>query len=232
MRAPIAGLQGYLEIVDDEEVDQAFVRRIHERCLVLVRRLSLLTEDLQAAAVAEQGDLEILPELLDVESQLAESAGGFPGLDLRIDCQPGLVAWADPLRLQQILSNLIRNAERHGAEPVEVRVGSEPDGMVVFRVTDAGPGVSETFIPRLFERYSQGPDSAPGGSGLGLSVTRDLVRAHGGTVRYDLTQPAFIVTLPGAPTEIRTPNGRVISLPRRLATRPRAMAWSEAEDAR
>ena len=159
------------------------------------------------------GTCEILPELLDVESQLAESAGGFPGLDLRIDCQPGLVAWADPLRLQQILSNLIRNAERHGAEPVVVRVRSEPDGMVVFRVTDAGPGVSETFIPRLFERYSQGPDSAPGGSGLGLSVTRDLVRAHGGTVRYDLTDPAFIVTLPAAPTEIRTPNGRVISPP-------------------
>jgi signal transduction histidine kinase len=231
MRAPLAGLQGYLEIVDDDEVDPAFSRRIHERCLLLVRRLSLLTEDLQAAAVAAHGDLEVLPELLDVESQLAESAAGFPGLDLRIDCQPGLVAWADPLRLQQILSNLIRNAERHGAEPVAVRVRSEPDGMVVFRVTDAGPGVSETFIPRLFERYSQGPDSAPGGSGLGLSVTRDLVRAHGGTVRYDLTDPAFIVTLPAAPTEIRTPNGRVISPPRRIATRPRVLAGSDAEDA-
>jgi signal transduction histidine kinase len=231
MRAPIAGLQGYLEIVDDEEVDPNFSHRIHQRCLILVRRLSLLTEDLQAAAVAAHGDLEILPELLDVESQLAESADGFPGLDLRIDCQPGLVAWADPLRLQQILSNLIRNAERHGAEPVVVRVRSEPDGMVVIRVTDAGPGVSETFIPRLFERYSQGPDSSPGGSGLGLSVTRDLVRAHGGTVRYDLTDPAFIVTLPAAPTEIRTPNGRVISPPRRIATRPRVLAGSEAEDA-
>lgn len=221
MRAPIAGLQGYLEIVDDEQVDPQFQSRIHQRCLVLVRRLSLLTEDLQTAAVAAHGDLEVLPELLDVESQLAESAAGFPGLDLRVDCQPGLVAWVDPLRLQQILANLVRNAERHGAEPVSVRVRSEPDGMVVFRVSDAGPGVSETFIPRLFERYSQGPDSAPGGSGLGLSVTRDLVRAHGGTVRYDLTDPAFIVTLPAAPTEIRTPNGRVISPPRRLATTTR-----------
>ena len=230
MRAPLAGLQGYLEIVDDEEVDPVFVRRIHERCLVLVRRLSLLTEDLQAAAVAAHGDLEVLPELLDVESQLAESAAGFPGLDLRIECERGLVAWADPLRLQQILANLVRNAEKHGAEPVLVRVGSEPDGMVVIRVSDAGPGVSETFIPRLFERYSQGPDSAPGGSGLGLSVTRDLVRAHGGTVRYDLTDPAFIVTLPAAPTEIRTPKGRVISPPQRIATRARALSWTETED--
>ena len=62
-------------------------------------------------------------------------------------------------------------------------------------------------------------------------MARDLVRAHHGTVRYDLTEPAFIVTLPAAPTEIRTPNGRVISPPRRIATRPRVMAWSEAEDA-
>ena len=60
-------------------------------------------------------------------------------------------------------------------------------------------------------------------------MTRDLVRAHGGTVRYDFTEPAFIVTLPAAPTEIRTPNGRVISPPRRLATQPRAMTWSEAD---
>jgi signal transduction histidine kinase len=227
MRAPIAGLQGYLEILDDDEVDPAFVRRIHERCLVLVKRLSLLTEDLQAAAVAAHGDLEVLPELLDVESQLAECAGGFPGLDLRMECEEDLVVWADPLRLQQTLSNLIRNAEKHGAEPVVVRAGSEPDGMVVFRVSDAGQGVPESFIPRLFERYSQGPDHAPGGSGLGLSVARDLVRAHHGTVRYDLTEPAFIVTLPAAPSEIRTPNGRVISPPRRIATK-RQYANSEA----
>jgi signal transduction histidine kinase len=224
MRAPIAGLQGYLEILDDDEVDPAFVRRIHERCLVLVRRLSLLTEDLQAAAITAHGDLEVLPELLDVESQLAECVGGFPGLDLRVTCEPDLVVWADPLRLQQTLSNLIRNAEKHGAEPVMVTAGSEKDGMVVFRVSDAGTGVPESFIPRLFERYSQGPDHAPGGSGLGLSVARDLVRAHHGTVRYDLTEPAFIVTLPAAPTEIRTPNGRVISPPRRMPTKARAYA--------
>jgi signal transduction histidine kinase len=52
--------------------------------------------------------------------------------------------------------------------------------MVVFRVTDAGPGVSETFIPRLFERYSQGPGSAPGGSGLGLSGGSGNGQLHSG----------------------------------------------------
>jgi signal transduction histidine kinase len=231
MRAPIAGLQGYLEILDDEEVDPAFVRRIHQRCLVLVKRLSLLTEDLQAAALATNGDLEVLPELLDVETQLIECFEGFPGLDLRMDCQRGLVAWADPLRLQQILANLIRNAEKHGAEPVLVRVRSAPDGMVVFRVSDEGPGVPETFIPRLFERYAQGPDHAPGGSGLGLSVAHDLVRAHHGTVRYDLTDPAFIVTLPATPTEVRTPVGRVISPPRRLGVRTQSMLGGDTADA-
>ena len=55
----------------------------------------------------------------------------------------------------------------------------------------------EAFIPRLFERYSQGARAA-GGAGIGLSVVHDLVQAHRGTIRYDLTEPAFIVTLPVA----------------------------------
>ena len=55
------------------------------------------------------------------------------------------------------------------------------------------------FVPRLFERYSQGSSTASGGSGLGLSVVRDLVSAHHGTVRYDLARNTFIFTLPPPP---------------------------------
>ncbi len=233
MRAPIAGLQGYLEILDDgtaDSNDPDFAHHVHQRCLVLVKRLSLLTEDLQTAALAVNGDLEVLPELLDVDFQLSECVAGFPGLDVRVRCEPGLVVWADPLRLQQVLANLVRNAEKHGAEPITIDARSEAGGMVVMRVSDAGPGVQAAFIPQLFERYSQGPDNATGGSGLGLSVARDLVRAHNGTVRYDLTNPAFIVSLPAAPTEIRTPNGRVIPLPRRLSTRVKPSVDPESAD--
>ncbi len=218
MRAPLAGLLGYLELlVDDEALDPDLVKRMHGRSLMLARRLTLMCEDLLAATTTEHSDLVITPADLDLSQQLAECASCFPDMDLRIECPLGVHVHADPLRLQQILSNLVRNAQVHGAEPVTVDVSSNAQ-TVTIRVCDAGEGVPEFFIPRLFERYSQGARTAIG-AGIGLSVVHDLVQAHGGTIRYDLTQPAFLVTLPvGAPLE-PPPEGRVLTAPqRRLAT--------------
>jgi signal transduction histidine kinase len=214
MRAPLAGLHGYLELlVDDEGLDEKLVKRMHERSLMLTRRLTLMCEDLLAATTTEHSDLVITPVDLDLSQQLVECASGFPDLDLRIACPRGVHVHADPLRLQQILSNLVRNAQVHGAEPITVDVSPDPQ-TVTIRVSDAGEGVPEFFIPRLFERYSQGA-RATTGAGIGLSVVHDLVQAQRGTIRYDLTQPAFIVTLPvGAPAE-PPPLGRVLTAPRR-----------------
>ncbi len=214
MRTPLAGLQGYLEVlVDDPELDRELVQRMHERSLVLTRRLTLLCEDLLAATTGEHSDLVMSPADLDLSEQLAESAAGFPELDLRIDCPPGVHVHADPLRLQQILTNLVRNAEKHGAEPVTIDVSSSATEVTI-RVRDAGEGVPETFIPRLFDRYSQGA-RADGGAGIGLSVVHDLVQAQGGSIRYDLTDPAFIVTLLVAPPSEPLPERPVLTAPTR-----------------
>ena len=214
MRTPLAGLHGYLEVlVEDPDLDPELVHRMHERSLILTRRLTLLTEDLLAATTGEHSDLVLNPADLDLPEQLAECASSFPDLDLRIECPPHVQVHADPLRLQQILSNLVRNAQKHGAEPVIVDVSASLSEVTI-RVRDAGEGVPETFIPRLFERYSQGA-RASGGAGIGLSVVHDLVQAHHGSIRYDLTMPAFIVTLPvHAPTE-PLPEGRVLTAPTR-----------------
>jgi signal transduction histidine kinase len=198
MRTPLAGLQGYLEMLRDDDLDSPLAHRMLERSWMLTRRLTLLTEDLLAAATLEHGDLVVTPELLDLDQQLGECASCFPDLDLELDCPPGLAAYADPLRLQQVLANLVRNAQKHGAEPVLIAASADqavPGGVVV-RVSDAGPGVPATFVPRLFDRYSQGPTNPTGGSGLGLSVARDLVAAHHGSIRYDRTANAFVFTLP------------------------------------
>jgi signal transduction histidine kinase len=195
MRSPLAGLHGYLEIlVDDEELDPALAHRMHERSLILTRRLTLLCEDLLAATTLEHGDLALDPRDLNLREQLAECATGFPDLDLRIICPRSARVYADPLRLQQILGNLVANAEKHGAAPVTLRVSTDAQNATI-RVGDSGEGIPESFIPRLFERYAQGA-RASGGAGIGLSVVHDLVQAHRGTIRYDLTEPAFIVTLP------------------------------------
>ena len=200
LRTPLAGLQGYLEMLRDDDLDSPLARRMLDRSWMLTRRLTLLTEDLLAAATVEYGDLIVSPEVLELNQQLVECATCFPDLDLELNCPPGLAAYADPLRLQQILANLVRNAQKHGAEPVLIAAAPDPAvaGGVTIRVSDAGPGVPVTFIPRLFERYSQGSSSATGGSGLGLSVVHDLVEAHHGTIRYDLAGNVFVFTLPPA----------------------------------
>ncbi len=198
LRTPLAGLQGYLEMLRDDDLDSPLARRMLDRSWMLTRRLTLLTEDLLASATLEYGDLVVTPEVLELSQQLMECATCFPDLDLEVDCPPGLAAYADPLRLQQILANLVRNAQKHGAEPVLIVAAPDPafPGGVTIRVSDAGPGVPATFVPKMFERYSQGSSTATGGSGLGLSVVRDLVSAHHGTVSYDRPGNVFAFTLP------------------------------------
>jgi signal transduction histidine kinase len=206
MRTPLAGLGGYLEVlVEDEDLDPELARRMLERSVLLTRRLTLLSEDLLAATTLEHVDLVVRPDDLDLQQQLAECASGFPELDLRIHCPDGIRVYADPLRLQQILTNLVRNAEKHGAEPVSIDVSTSVTEVTI-RVRDEGEGVPASFIPRLFERYTQGARAA-GGAGIGLSVVHDLVRAHHGTVRYDHTEPAFVVTLPRAQPSPDTSSG-------------------------
>jgi signal transduction histidine kinase len=93
----------------------------------------------------------------------------------------------DPARIRQVLDNLLANAIRHTPPGGEVLVGvsatcagSGDHPMVQCRVTDAGPGFREDQLGQLFERFKRAGDSS--GSGLGLSIARDLVRAHGGAI--------------------------------------------------
>jgi signal transduction histidine kinase len=124
-----------------------------------------------------------------------------PGVDIHAEVPTGVTIQGDRDRLAQILDNLLANALRHGAPPI--RVTAEHDRTQVrILVTDAGPGVSESMRPRLFDRFATGRNK--GGTGLGLFIVRELARAHRGDVTYDPpTQgtPAgrFVVDLPLVP---------------------------------
>ena len=95
---------------------------------------------------------------------------------------------ADPIRLQQILGNLLSNAVRHtpAGGRVTVDVDQADPQWVRFTVADTGPGFPAEQLPGLFDRFTKAEGSA--GSGLGLAIARDLVLAHGGTIDGD--QPA------------------------------------------
>ncbi len=115
-------------------------------------------------------------------------------------------ALADPARITQILTNLIDNAIKYGRSGGAVEVTAhynddEPDFLRV-AVQDDGPGIPGPHVQRIFERFyrvSDGPDTNPGGLGLGLHITRELVRAHGGELRVDSSlgeRTTFHFTLP------------------------------------
>src|SRR5262249_27525091 len=98
-----------------------------------------------------------------------EELADFPLLDV------------DPLRIRQVLTNLVGNAIRHSHEGAEVTVAAERRGeTIAVSVRDTGPGIAPEELPRIFERFHKGAGST--GSGLGLAIARNLVMAHGGEI--------------------------------------------------
>jgi signal transduction histidine kinase len=90
----------------------------------------------------------------------------------------------DPLRIREVLTNLAANALRYTPRggAVVIRIASQATGIEV-RVIDTGAGISEDELPRIFDRFYKGAGSS--GSGLGLTIARSLVEAHGGTIRAE-----------------------------------------------
>lgn len=209
MRTPVTGLAGYLELLEEGDLPPEQVHRMVLRGQGLTRRLTLMIEDLLTAANRDLGVLDVHPRSISVRQSLEDSAAAFPDVDVRLDCPADLRVTADPLRLQQVIDNLLTNAVKYGAEPVRLEAGAV-DGTVTISVADAGDGVPDAFVDHLFDRYARAPEheGTAAGSGLGLSVVRDLVEAHGGTVGYDRARRAFDVRLPERPDVVsldRTP---------------------------
>lgn len=193
LRNPLAVLQSEIEAQMDgvhPRDDQHLASLLDE-----TRRLGHLVDDLHTLALAETGRLVLQRDAVAFGVLVEELVGRHEaqarqrGVALRATIAPGLPdASVDPARVRQVFDNLLTNAVRHTPAGGEVVVAVSPvegrgtgDGpMVQCRVTDAGPGFPEDQLDDVFERFTRAGDSR--GSGLGLSIVRDLVRAHGGTI--------------------------------------------------
>jgi two-component system, OmpR family, sensor histidine kinase BaeS len=188
LRTPLTVIQGDLEgLLDDvyPRDDQHLTTILEES-----RLLGRLVEDLQTLALADAGELALHPEPTDPGGLAGESVAAFAGsaaeagVTLKLDADSNLVPVAlDPARIRQVLSNLVSNALRYTPPDGEilVTVGRALDGGVRFAVRDTGAGISAEDLPHVFDRFHPSPDSH--GSGLGLTIARDLVEAHGGTIK-------------------------------------------------
>ena len=208
MRTPLATVEAHLEAIEDG------VRQLDAETMRVIRsstgRLRRLAEDISAVSRAEEGRLEIRRRVVDAETVAAAAAAAAleryaaKGVELRTDTlDPGQV-WIDPDRIGQVLTNLLDNALRHTPTGGIVTLGCRRlEHHVEFAVSDTGDGVTAEHLPHLFDRFYRvdtARDRVHGGSGIGLSIAKALVEAHGGHISAASAGPGlgstFVVRLP------------------------------------
>ena len=199
LRTPLTSIRGFAEAIEDGATADAVAAA--GVIASEARRLERLVGDLLALATLEARRFTLQPQPLDLGEVAAGTAAGFgpsaADLGLTISVQPGppVHAFADPDRVGQVIANLVENALRYARTEVRVGVSGgirQGSGPPEVWVTDDGPGIPPGDLPKLFERLYSGraqPDGArpgrPIGSGLGLTIVSELVRAMGGTVRAE-----------------------------------------------
>jgi PAS domain S-box-containing protein len=223
LRNPLAPIRSALHVLGQPGLDTrsaALVRSIAARQVDhMTRRLDDLLDVTQVA----QGRIELRHERVDIALAIARAVEAASYLfverchDLAVDA-PRHTLWvnADPVRLEQVWTNLLVNAAKYTDPQGSITVGARREGdQVVVRVRDNGIGIDPLLAPRIFDLFVQGerrPDRSAGGTGIGLTLVRRLVELHGGTV--DVMSAGrgkgseFVVSLPASDAPIPHPAAR------------------------
>ena len=203
LRTPLATLAGLGEILADhlhemttEQVAQslAALRRQGARANALVANLLYLAQ-------LDGGRVRFSFGTVDVATAARRVLDAAPPprrTEVAIAVPEGLTVWVDPVRFDQVLTNLLTNAYRYGGPHVSI-TGVRVDGSVEVSVCDDGTGVPADLMPRLFEPFARGSNAeSHGGSGIGLALCRRLTEAFGGDMTYEWAGPGarFAVRLP------------------------------------
>ncbi|MEV0219315.1 ATP-binding protein [Streptomyces sp. NPDC050704] len=228
LRTPLANLRGYLEALRDGVVEPTpeLLDSLHEEALLQQR----IVDDLQDLALAEAGALTYhrtevdLRELLETSRRAHRTQAEAAGVALELEAPRPVYVTADPDRLRQVLGNLVGNALRATAPGGSVTLALIPHlphlphssgrgEPAVVEVRDTGRGIPAKDLPQLFDRFWRADAArgrATGGSGLGLSIARQFVTDHGGSIDVRSTVGAgttITVVLPTIPRESGTSGG-------------------------
>ncbi len=208
LRTPLTSILGFLDLaIEDDEVPER-VRRSLEVAGRNAERLLGIVGDILAASSSSSAAVEasLAPRALDVSdivhaaAEALEPRAAERAITLDVDGIEEATVWADPLRLRQVVDNLLSNGIAYNRDGGTVYLGTTTDGDHTWiLVRDTGRGITEADRTRLFQRYFRGGEERPGGTGLGLAITRDIVRAHGGEIALRSTVgvgSTFIVKLP------------------------------------
>lgn len=208
LRTPLSNIRGYLEAFRDGvvPVDDAAIRSLHEEATLLSR----LVDDLQELSQAEAGELKLSRQEEDISRLVKRASAAVQAqatkkrILLTVELPPTLhQVDVDPFRISQVLYVLLQNAILHTDPGGQITVtAKERSNWVEVSVADNGEGIPDTDLPNVFERFYRVDKSrtrATGGSGLGLTIAKYLVNAHGGniTVQSELGKGStFSFTVP------------------------------------
>jgi signal transduction histidine kinase len=177
LRTPLSVIQGRLEGLLDGVYpkDDAQISEVLDE----TRILSRLVDDLRTLANAESGMLSLQKESTEMGMLIQDVVDSFGSDAIHFESSPNLPPInVDPLRIREVLSNLLSNALRYSAgRPITISTVTDNDHLSI-SVADHGPGIAAEELPKIFDRFYRGSTSR--GSGLGLAIARNFVEAHGG----------------------------------------------------
>ena len=193
LKTPLFTVQGYiLTLLDGAHKDKAIRKKYLARANKGVERLIYIVKDLDMITKLETGDLHLryenfdIIELIQASFDLLEMKAAKKNITLTFDMEyeEKIFVRADRERIQQVLTNLIVNSIKYGKNggTTEISIENLIRNKVIVRVTDNGEGIEKENIPRLFERFYRVDKSGSrkeGGSGLGLSIVKHILEAHG-----------------------------------------------------
>ena len=207
LRTPVSTIRGYLEAIRDRLVkpDEATVNLLYGETM----HLSRLIEDLQNLSLSDAGQLKLHYEMTDMTKLINDAPSAAidapaKGINLKTEVNPGLpLINVDRQRIMEVLRNLLENAIRHTDKGGRITISAcQESTFIKISVTDTGEGIPPEDIENIFERFYRVDKSrsrVTGGHGLGLTIARRYVEAHGGKITVQSEQgkgSTFSFTIP------------------------------------
>jgi signal transduction histidine kinase len=196
---PLATILGSLDLALSEDDLPDAAREVVAQAHRTTQRLAAIVQEVLDLASLDAGRLTAIPTPVPVADHIAAALTATAAGRVPVTCPRDLVAMVQPSHLDQILTNLISNADKYGGGTTEI-VARAGEPSITIEIRDEGPGVPPEFRGRLFDRFARAPATAGkvAGTGLGLYIVRELARANQGDVDYrpgDRGGSTFIVRL-------------------------------------
>jgi len=192
LRNPLAPIRQAARVARAPAATESQVRWAHEVIERQVHNMARLLDDLLDVSRITRGTMEIRKELIELHAvmdaaiEIARPAIEARNHALSVECQLRTKVYADPLRLAQVIANLLTNAAKYTEPHGQIRLTAQCDGgELILKVSDTGIGIAAEMLPRIFEMFVQVKsvlDKSEGGLGIGLALARGLTELHGGSL--------------------------------------------------